>query len=144
MLELARVADKRSTFALGDVSDMSSIADNSYDLVTTVYTLRNFPDVEGGITEMIRVLRPGGTLLILDAFPPPFAFMRWLLYLWLVRLLPYGVVDFRARAHLPLSVRVYIHVFSRLTDWYIGGPVWRACMCVLLLACMFFVRVSRA
>ena len=63
MLELARVADKRSTFALGDVSDMSSIADNSYDLVTTVYTLRNFPDVEGGIVEMIRVLRPGGTLL---------------------------------------------------------------------------------
>ena len=116
MLELARVADKRSTFALGDVSDMSSIADNSYDLVTTVYTLRNFPDVEGGIVEMIRVLRPGGTLLILDAFPPPFAFMRWLLYLWLVR--PFILMS------IPCA-SPFLHVHARThTRTYV-----RICMC---------------
>ena len=44
--------------------------DKDFDVLTTVYTLRNFPNLEESLNEMVRTLKPGGKLLILDAFPP--------------------------------------------------------------------------
>ena len=44
--------------------------DASFDLVTTGYGLRNLADLEAGLREMQRVVRPGGRLLILDFGKP--------------------------------------------------------------------------
>mmetsp|Transcript_36775 Transcript_36775/g.103757 ORF Transcript_36775/g.103757 Transcript_36775/m.103757 type:complete len:250 (+) Transcript_36775:140-889(+) len=88
MLDIARRADPRSTYRCGDVCHMGFYKDDSFDCVLTVYTLRNFPDIGSALKEMVRVLRPGGTLLILDAFPPSSSLMRLLLRLWLGHVVP--------------------------------------------------------
>jgi demethylmenaquinone methyltransferase/2-methoxy-6-polyprenyl-1,4-benzoquinol methylase len=54
-------------------SENLSFADNSFDAVTAAFGVRNFESLEKGLTEMRRVLRPGGTLVVLE-FSRPGAF----------------------------------------------------------------------
>ncbi|MBI1305840.1 MAG: bifunctional demethylmenaquinone methyltransferase/2-methoxy-6-polyprenyl-1,4-benzoquinol methylase UbiE [Bacteroidetes bacterium] len=54
-------------------------ADNSYDAVTVAYGVRNFEDLEKGLKEMLRVLRSGGRLVILE-FSKPSTFPMKQLY----------------------------------------------------------------
>ena len=42
------------------------IADGAFDLVTCAFGVRNFEDLPRGISEMSRILRPGGSMLILE------------------------------------------------------------------------------
>lgn len=44
--------------------------DESFDAVFVGYGLRNFPALDGALTEMHRVLKPGGKLVSLDFFLP--------------------------------------------------------------------------
>jgi demethylmenaquinone methyltransferase / 2-methoxy-6-polyprenyl-1,4-benzoquinol methylase len=75
MLEIAerkrreRVIDN-VCFHRGDIMQMP-FADQTFDCVTGGYALRNVPDVAGGLTEIKRVLKPGGRLLSLDFGHPP-------------------------------------------------------------------------
>jgi demethylmenaquinone methyltransferase / 2-methoxy-6-polyprenyl-1,4-benzoquinol methylase len=46
-------------------------ADSSFDLVTTAFGFRNLANYESGLQEIQRVLRPGGTLAILEFTEPP-------------------------------------------------------------------------
>jgi demethylmenaquinone methyltransferase/2-methoxy-6-polyprenyl-1,4-benzoquinol methylase len=45
-------------------------ANESFDVVTIAFGLRNFPDYARGVDEMARVLRPGGRLVVLEFLPP--------------------------------------------------------------------------
>lgn len=45
--------------------------DDSFHALTVAFGLRNLPDHLAGIREMVRVVRPGGTVLILEFAPPP-------------------------------------------------------------------------
>jgi demethylmenaquinone methyltransferase/2-methoxy-6-polyprenyl-1,4-benzoquinol methylase len=45
-------------------------ADNSFDAVTCAFGVRNFEQIDRGIAEMYRVLRPGGHLMILELSHP--------------------------------------------------------------------------
>lgn len=47
-----------------------SFADGSFDAVTVAYGVRNFSDLDRGLKEMLRVLRPGGHLLIVELCAP--------------------------------------------------------------------------
>ena len=55
-----------------EVVDAQSIpyADNSYDVITVAYGLRNMPQREKALSEMYRVLKPGGTLVCLEFSQP--------------------------------------------------------------------------
>lgn len=44
--------------------------DNTFDAVTVSFGIRNFEDLEKGLLEMKRVLRPGGQLVILEFSKP--------------------------------------------------------------------------
>ena len=45
-------------------------ADASFDVVTIAFGLRNLEDVEGGLAEMLRVLKPGGRAAVLEFSRP--------------------------------------------------------------------------
>ena len=46
-------------------------ADSSFDLVATAFGFRNLANYESGLREIRRVLKPGGTLAILEFTEPP-------------------------------------------------------------------------
>jgi len=56
-------------FVWGDAQRLP-FPDNSFDIVTVGYGLRNLANWETGLAEMRRVTRPGGQLLILDFGKP--------------------------------------------------------------------------
>ena len=44
--------------------------DNHFDVITVAYGIRNFENLEKGLSEMFRVLKPGGTFVILETSVP--------------------------------------------------------------------------
>ena len=59
-----------------------SFADDSFDAVTVAYGVRNFQDLDAGLREMCRVLRPGGHLLVVELANPPHFPMKQLFWLY--------------------------------------------------------------
>ena len=51
-------------------SEQLRFADNSFDAVTVAFGVRNFENLEKGLSEMLRVLRPGGRAVILEFSRP--------------------------------------------------------------------------
>ncbi len=51
-------------------------ADNSFDAVTSGYLVRNVIDIPRTLQEQLRVLKPGGRIVILDSSPPPPSLLR--------------------------------------------------------------------
>jgi demethylmenaquinone methyltransferase/2-methoxy-6-polyprenyl-1,4-benzoquinol methylase len=58
--------------------------DSSFDLVTTAFGFRNLANYERGLKEVLRVLKPGGTLAILEFTEPPPVLLGGL-YRWYCR-----------------------------------------------------------
>jgi demethylmenaquinone methyltransferase / 2-methoxy-6-polyprenyl-1,4-benzoquinol methylase len=56
-------------------------SDSSFDLVTSAFGFRNLANYEAGLCEIHRVLKPGGTIAILEFAEPPEGFLgdayRW-------------------------------------------------------------------
>src|SRR5882762_7411713 len=83
-------------------------AEASFDLVATAFGFRNLSNYEGGLREIQRVLKPGGTIAILEFTEPPDGwlgdFYRW----YFCKVLPKigGLIsgDSVAYSYLPKSV----------------------------------------
>lgn len=68
--ERSTVEERRSvTFVEADGLGLP-FADGAFDLVTTAFGFRNFANYEAGLVEIRRVLKPGGTLAILECGEP--------------------------------------------------------------------------
>ncbi len=96
----------------GDSEDLK-FEDGSFDAVTVGFGVRNFENLEIGLSEMCRVLKRGGILVILEfsktsAFP-----IKQLFYLYFNIILPFiGRIisrDTRAYKYLPISVNNFPH-----------------------------------
>lgn len=59
-------------FVLANAETLEPFADNSFDLVTISFGLRNVTDKDKALQAMYRVLKPGGRLLILEFSKPVF------------------------------------------------------------------------
>jgi len=59
----------RIELQLGD-SERLTFADNTFDAVMVSFGVRNFEDLENGLRDMYRVLKPGGTVVILEFSQP--------------------------------------------------------------------------
>ena len=66
-------------FLQGDAQQIP-FPENSFDIVTVGYGLRNLTSWEGGLDEMNRVARPGARLIVLDFGKPANAFWRGLYF----------------------------------------------------------------
>ena len=91
MLELAgrkaRQSDLEIELVKGDVLELP-FRDGTFDAATIAYGLRNLSDLEGGIAELRRVLRPGGRLVILEFPPPPEGLLGSLFRFYFLEVLP--------------------------------------------------------
>ena len=63
-------------------------ADNSFDVVSVGYGLRNLADIEQGLREILRVLRPGGKFVSLDFGKPESTTFRAMYFGYLRLVLP--------------------------------------------------------
>jgi len=59
-------------FVLANAETLAPFEDNSFDLVTISFGLRNVTDKDAALRAMYRVLKPGGRLLILEFSKPIF------------------------------------------------------------------------
>lgn len=95
MLELAKVhyAEGRgaSTPIDFDVVDAQDIPyeDASYDVITMAYGIRNMPNRKKALSEMYRVLKPGGSLVCLEFSTPPNRIWRALYNFYLRHMIPF-------------------------------------------------------
>jgi demethylmenaquinone methyltransferase/2-methoxy-6-polyprenyl-1,4-benzoquinol methylase len=89
MLEVAqqRKGNIPVQFAQADALHLP-IADEIFDVVTISYGLRNLAYFSAGLIEMLRVLKPGGKLLILDFGKPDFAPWRAVYFTYLQFFVP--------------------------------------------------------
>ena len=79
-------------FTCGDAQN-TRFPDATFDIVTVGYGLRNLASVELGLGEMIRVLKPGGRVLILDFGKPDNALWRALYFGYLRLCVPaFGLI----------------------------------------------------
>lgn len=82
MLEFMRtkIADERLegmvSAELGD-GEMLHFAEASFDCVTIAFGIRNFEDKPAGLKEMLRVLKPGGKMVILELSVPSNKVLLW-------------------------------------------------------------------
>jgi demethylmenaquinone methyltransferase/2-methoxy-6-polyprenyl-1,4-benzoquinol methylase len=87
--------------------------DASFDLVTTAFGFRNLANYEAGLREMQRVLKPGGTVAILEFTEPAPGLIGDAYRFYCQRVLPKigGFIsgDSAAYAYLPKSVARFFH-----------------------------------
>ncbi|ONI73239.1 bifunctional demethylmenaquinone methyltransferase/2-methoxy-6-polyprenyl-1,4-benzoquinol methylase [Actinosynnema sp. ALI-1.44] len=63
-------------------------ADDSFDAVTVVFGIRNFFDTRAALAEMLRVVKPGGRLLVCEFANPKFKPFRALFHWGMKRVAP--------------------------------------------------------
>jgi demethylmenaquinone methyltransferase/2-methoxy-6-polyprenyl-1,4-benzoquinol methylase len=107
MLELARAKARDVRFEAADALALP-FPDSSFDAATVGFGARNFADLDRGLREMARVVRPGGRVVVLEITTPGRPPLSWFFRLWFDRVVPaLGRVagDSDAYSYLPCSVR---------------------------------------
>ena len=88
-----------------------SYNNNTFDAVTAAFGIRNFADLDRGLSEMCRVLRPGGHLSIVELTTPPRFPMKQLFHLYSHTVLPvYGQLvskDRSAYSYLTQTIEAF-------------------------------------
>jgi demethylmenaquinone methyltransferase/2-methoxy-6-polyprenyl-1,4-benzoquinol methylase len=106
---IARQA-RRAALAEGDALRLP-FADASFDVVTISFGLRNLERVEGGLAEILRVLKPGGRAAVLEFSRPVVPVLRQAFEFYFHNVLPrigaWVSGSGGAYQYLPASVRAF-------------------------------------
>ena len=116
MMEIAahkvnqQVLERVISFQREDCMNLT-FADDTFDAVTVAYGARNFESLDKGLREILRVLRPGGHLLILELASPKSSPMKELFWLYSHLVIPFvGWIfsrDVKAYNYLTDSVNAF-------------------------------------
>jgi demethylmenaquinone methyltransferase/2-methoxy-6-polyprenyl-1,4-benzoquinol methylase len=102
--------DKLITLEYGDAETVN-FDDNSFDAIVVGFGVRNFQNLEKGMTNLRRVLRPGGKLVVLEFSKPRNEFVKWGYNFYFNKVTPFvGRIfskDIRAYTYLPESVKAF-------------------------------------
>ncbi|MDD6437539.1 MAG: bifunctional demethylmenaquinone methyltransferase/2-methoxy-6-polyprenyl-1,4-benzoquinol methylase UbiE [Prevotella sp.] len=116
MMDIGRMKARHA--GLGGVIDFSrqdctemSFDDNSFDAVISAFGIRNFQDLDKGLREMCRVLKPGGHLSIVELSAPKRFPMKQLFHIYSHTFLPsYGRIisgDSKAYDYLTATIEAF-------------------------------------
>lgn len=98
------------TFEKHDCMQLA-LADDTFDAATVAYGVRNFPDLERGLSELRRVLKPGGRLVIIELTSPRRFPMKQLFWLYSHVFMPLvGKIvsrDSSAYTYLPATMEAF-------------------------------------
>jgi demethylmenaquinone methyltransferase/2-methoxy-6-polyprenyl-1,4-benzoquinol methylase len=89
MLEIAnqKKTSDNISFQLEDAENMS-FENDSFSAATVSFGVRNFEDLSIGLTEIKRILAPGGKLVILETAVPSFFILRFGYFLYTKMIIP--------------------------------------------------------
>jgi demethylmenaquinone methyltransferase/2-methoxy-6-polyprenyl-1,4-benzoquinol methylase len=98
--------------------------DDSFDAATVGFGARNFTDLPRGLAEMVRVVRPGGRVVVLEIATPTKPPLSWFFRLWFDRVVPafgrlVGFAD--AYAYLPQSVQRFLSPAALAAEMQAAG-----------------------
>ena len=92
-------------------SESLPFKDNSYDAITAGFGVRNFENLNKGLSEMYRVLKKGGIVAILEPSEPNYFPLKQFYKLYFHHILPFigGIIskDKNAYTYLPDSVTAF-------------------------------------
>ena len=95
----------------GDAENITMVADGAMDVVTVAFGVRNFENIERGLSEIYRTLKSGGQLVVLEFSMPRNRLIHWIYSQYAHRLLPrIGATiskDKHAYTYLPDSVEEF-------------------------------------
>jgi len=115
-VEMLKVAEKKIKDSdLEDVIDVAEgdsenlpFSDETFDAVTVAFGVRNYENLHKGLSEMARVLKPEGRMVILEFSRPAVFPFRQLYFFYFKKMLPFfgGMIskDKAAYEYLPESV----------------------------------------
>lgn len=112
MLAIAAEKSKDLSIPYIEADAMSlPLASDSFDAVTIAFGLRNLPNVDNGLRELHRILKPGGRLVVLEFSSPIVPGFRQLFNFYFGNVLPRigGIVSGSRAAYtyLPASVKKF-------------------------------------
>jgi demethylmenaquinone methyltransferase/2-methoxy-6-polyprenyl-1,4-benzoquinol methylase len=123
MLELARSKAGEMPIRFLSANALAlPFSDDEFDAVTVGFGARNFSDLEQGLREMIRVVRPGGRIVVLEITTPRRVPLSTFFGLWFEHAVPAlgrFAGDAQAYSYLPNSVRRFPPAEE------LAGVMWR-------------------
>ncbi len=116
--------EKIITLEVGD-SENLRFKSNTFDAVTVAFGVRNFENLQAGLKEMMRVLKPGGTVAILEfSKPKKFPFKSIYQFYFKFILPGFGKLvskDNEAYTYLPDSVQQFAEDAAFLKEMELAG-----------------------
>lgn len=86
-------------------------SENTFDSATIGFALRNVPDIETVLQEMMRVVKPGGKVISLELAKPSALIFKQLFWFYFEKLVPIlGKIKAEAKSpysYLPYSVKIF-------------------------------------
>lgn len=107
-------------FVEGDACRLP-FADNTFDVVTSGFAMRNVADIRAAFAEQRRVAKPGGRILCLETTPPPHGLWGAIYRLYFFHLVPIvgGLITGQREAYTYLP---------RSTEWFPPPEALKAIM----------------
>jgi demethylmenaquinone methyltransferase/2-methoxy-6-polyprenyl-1,4-benzoquinol methylase len=86
--KIARLGFESKIELLTGDSEKIMFPDRTFDVVMSAFGVRNFGDTSAGLREMLRVLRPGGMIMVLEFSKPARFPMKQLYGFYFTRIIP--------------------------------------------------------